>query len=354
VKQHLTDQLCVSFFTSSLHMAQIPIDSGFGPEHTAADVICGIDLTGQIAIITGGYSGIGLETTKAFLSAGATVLVAVLTPEKAAAKLAGLAVETAPLDLSDPSSIDRFAAEFLASGRPLHFLINNAASLTRDLVRDSRGYESQFATNHLGPFHLTARLWPALVKANGARVVCVSSRAHFHSNISEDWNFESRPYGVWAAYGQSKTANVLFALALDARGAKFGVRAFSLHPGAIITTDGNRWASREENVKRWSEAGFCDAEGNPILNPLKQSKTPEQGASTSVWAATSPLLEGRGGLYLENNNISPFDTELVDPEPKTGVDARGIFGVKSYAVDPAAAERLWALSERLTGVPFAI
>jgi NAD(P)-dependent dehydrogenase (short-subunit alcohol dehydrogenase family) len=335
-------------------MTQVPIASGFGPEHTAADVIRGIDLTGKIAIITGGYSGIGLETTKAFLSAGATVIVPVLTPTKAAAKLTGLTVETAPLNLANPDSIDAFASWFLDSGRPLHFLINNAANLTRDLVRDSRGYESQFSTNYLGPFHLTARLWPALVKANGARVVCVSSLMHFRADISDDWNFESRAYDIWTAYGQSKTANALFALALDARGSKFGVHAFSLHPGSIITTDGNRWASHEENVKQWIEAGFCDIEGNSIINPLKQLKTEEQGASTSVWAATSPLLEGKGGLYLENNNIAPLVTDLIDPDPTTGVDARGFFGVKDYAIDPTAADRLWKLSERLTGVSFTI
>jgi hypothetical protein len=157
-------------------MSQTPIDSGFGPANTASDVIKCINLTGKVAIVTGGYVGLGLETTQALLSAGATVIVGVRTPEKAAANLSGLSVETIPLDLTDPSSIDSFASTFLASSRPLHLLINNAAVMASPLLRDSRGYELQFATNHLGHFQLTARLWPALVKANGARVICVSSR----------------------------------------------------------------------------------------------------------------------------------------------------------------------------------
>jgi NAD(P)-dependent dehydrogenase (short-subunit alcohol dehydrogenase family) len=335
-------------------MSQAPIDSGFGPANTASDVIKGIDLTGKVAIVTGGYVGLGLETTKALLSAGATVIVGIHTPEKAAANLVGLTVETVPLDLLDPASIDAFATKFLASSRPLHLLINNAAIMASPLMRDSRGYEAQFSTNHLGHFQLTARLWPALVKANGARVICLSSRGHHFSGLREDWNFESTPYDPWQSYGQSKTSNILFALALDARGAKSGVRAFSLHPGGIIATDLNRWTSQEEKIKHWQQLGLCDDQGNAVLNPMRQFKTIPQGASTTVWGATSPLLEGKGGLYLENNNIAPRVEDLVDPDPKKlGVDSRGFYGVRPYAVDVATADKLWALSERLTGVTFA-
>jgi NAD(P)-dependent dehydrogenase (short-subunit alcohol dehydrogenase family) len=223
------------------------------------------------------------------------------------------------------------------------------------LLRDGRGYEAQFSTNHLGHFQLTARLWPALVKANGARVICVSSLGHFFSDISDDWNFETREYDRWKSYGQSKTANILFALALDTRGSKFGVRAFSLHPGSIVTTELARWFSREDNRTRWTKSGFLDEEGNPRIDPVKQRKSAQQGASTTVWGATSPLLEGKGGLYLENNNISPRNAELGGTVGLTfEADSRGFYGVKDYAIDPASADKLWILSERLTGVTFTI
>jgi NAD(P)-dependent dehydrogenase (short-subunit alcohol dehydrogenase family) len=348
--------LKMSFFMrrDQIHfMSQVPIDSGFGPANTTADVIKGIDLTGKIAIVTGGYVGLGLETTKTLLSAGATVIVPVRTPEKASVNLSGLNVEIGSLDLLDPSSIDAFASNFLSSGRPLHILINNAAIMASPLLRDSRGYEAQFSTNHLGHFQLTARLWPALVKANGARVVSVSSLGHHRSGIEEDWNFTNRDYEPWASYGQSKTANILFALELDSRGSKFGVRAFSLHPGVIIGTDLGRWTPEEERTKRWIQWGFVDAQGNPIENPLRGIKSIPQGASTQVWAATSPLLEGKGGLYLENNNIAPKYSE-VEHDPQSGLDARGFSGVKDYAIDKVAAEKLWSLSQQLTGVTFDI
>jgi NAD(P)-dependent dehydrogenase (short-subunit alcohol dehydrogenase family) len=334
-------------------MVQTPIDSGFAPVNTASDVIKGINLTGKVAIVTGGYAGLGLEVTKTLLSAGATVIIGVRTPEKAAANLSGLSVEVLPLDLIDPASIDSFASAFLASSRPLHLLINNAAIMSTSLVRDSRGYEGQFATNHLGHFQLTARLWPALAKAGGARVVCLSAVAHLRSPVCDDWNFETREYDGWQAYGQSKTANCLFARGLDARGAKFGVRAFSVHPGLIVATTMTRIGPNEAAISRWVQMGMCDANGNPILDPLKQYKSVPQGASTTVWAATSPLLEGKGGLYLENNNIAPLRAELVGIDPKSNCDPRGFTGVADFAIDLKATDKLWELSERLTGAKFA-
>lgn len=328
---------------------QQPVGSGFGAASTASDVIKGIDLSGKIAIVTGGYAGIGLETTRALRSAGATVIVPARDHDKAAAALEGLdGVAIEALDLFDPASVDAFAGRFIASGRPLHILVNSAGIMACPLTRDARGHEAQFATNHLGHFQLAARLWPALRKASGARVVSVSSRGHRRSPVVfDDIGFERRAYDRWSAYGQSKTANILFALALDERGKPEGVRAFSLHPGAIVNTDLKRYMSDEEIRK----AGVLDADGKPIIDPAKGLKTVEQGAATSVWCATSPQLDGMGGVYCEDCEVSPLVPEEEVARWTHGESTRRV-GVIPYAVDPAAADRLWSLSERLIGVAF--
>jgi NAD(P)-dependent dehydrogenase (short-subunit alcohol dehydrogenase family) len=215
---------------------QAPIPSGYSAQTTALAVIAKLRLDDVTAIVTGGYAGVGLETTRTLSGAGATVIVPARTVDKARAALESVEnVEIDSLDLFDPASIDAFAARFLASGRPLHLLVNNAGIMATSLARDARGFESQFATNHLGHFQLTARLWPALRNAQGARVVCLSSRGHARAAVDfEDAHFQRRAYDKWLAYGQSKTANALFALALDTRGQAHGVRAFSVHPGPIM------------------------------------------------------------------------------------------------------------------------
>ena len=216
---------------------QAPIGSGFGAATTAEEVIRGRDLKGKVAIVTGGYAGIGLETVKAFVSAGARVVVPARDKVKAENALAGLrGVTVEALDLMDPWSIDGFANRFLAANDALHILVNNAGIMAPPLARDVRGYESQFSTNHLGHFQLTCRLWPALRRARGARVIALSSYGHRRAGMDfDDPNFERRAYERWIAYGQSKTANALFAVALDPIGEPFGIRAFSVHPGGIVT-----------------------------------------------------------------------------------------------------------------------
>lgn len=322
---------------------QLPIESGFGAASTADDVITGIDLTGKTTIVTGGYSGLGRETARVLRAAGATVIVPTRSLEKAAAAMKGIDVELQPMDLLDPASIDAFAQRFLATKKPLHILVTSAGIMAYPLTRDARGFEAQFATNHLGHFQLAARLRPALMAANGSRVVSVSSWGHHYSPvIFDDPNFARREYDRWAAYGQSKTANILFAVALDERDQKHGVRAFSVHPGAILDTGLATYVTREE----LEAGGVIDHDGKPILDPIRGLKTVEQGASTLVWCATSPQLDEMGGVYCENTNIASLDTS--DPMAKRTIgDARIRAGVMPYAIDSATAHRLWALSEQL-------
>jgi NAD(P)-dependent dehydrogenase (short-subunit alcohol dehydrogenase family) len=319
---------------------QAPIGSGFGAASTAEEVIRGRDLSGKVVIVTGGSSGIGLEAARVLAAAGAEVIVPARDEQKASDAMApfpGLSLEK--LDLMDPASIDAFAERFHASGKPLHLLINNAAVMANPLTRDARGYESQFATNHLGHFQLTARLWPALKKAGSARVIAVSSRGHVFAGVDfDDPNFEHRDYSPHLAYGQSKTANALFAVALDARGKDHGIRTVSLHPGGIVSTN----LARHLSAEQLSASGYVDEQGRPVIDPWNNKKTIEQGASTTVWCATSPDLDGRGGVYCENCDISQA----------VPADSKELLGVRPWATDPALAERLWGLSERLTGVSF--
>jgi NAD(P)-dependent dehydrogenase (short-subunit alcohol dehydrogenase family) len=246
------------------------------------------------------------------------------------------------MDLIDPASVDAFAEKFLASGRPLHILVNSAGIMASPLARDARGREAQFATNHLGHFRLVKRLWPALVAARGARVVSLSSRGiRFSPVVFDDLHFEHRTYEPFLAYGQSKTANALFAVELDRRGRAEGVRAFAVHPGQIVDTG----LAKHLTVEALRAAGAVDEQGRPLLNPDRQQKTVPQGAATGVWCATSPQLDGLGGVYCENCDISPS----VTPEDEAGWRAEpGMPGVLPYAVDPEAATRLWEVSEELT------
>ena len=322
---------------------QSPLHTGFSAATTAREAMAGIDLSGKTAMVTGGYSGIGTETTRALLEAGARVIVPARDMAKARSHLRGLDAQLAAMDLSDPASIDAFAAAFVATGEPLHVLINSAGIMACPLARNARGHEMQFATNHLGHFQLTARLWPALLRAQGARVVSLSSLGHRFSPVDfDDWNFQQREYDRWVAYGQSKTANALFALALDDVGAAHGVRAYSVHPGRIIT-DLARHMSREELQRM----GGLDDEGQPVTDLSRGLKNVEQGAATSIWAATSPMLDGIGGVYCEDCDIA---ARVPDEEIAVTGTTTQSSGVRRWAADPVAARQLWTLSEQLTGV----
>ncbi|MDS0137803.1 MULTISPECIES: SDR family NAD(P)-dependent oxidoreductase [unclassified Amycolatopsis] len=309
--------------------AQHKIGSGFGATTTAAEVLDGLDLTGKLAIVTGGYSGIGLETTRALTGAGAHVVVPARRPVTAEKALQGFEnVEIGELDLGDLESVRAFAERVLASGRGIDVLIGSAGIMALPETRVGPGWEAQFATNHLGHFALVNRLWPAF--RPGARVVSVSSRGHHYGPVRfDDLDFE-RGYDKWLAYGQAKTANILFAVHLDRLARERGIRAFALHPGRILT-ELVRHLDRQELV----DAGMVDESGRVTGG----AKTPEQGAATQVWAATSPQLDGLGGVYLE-------DCEVAEPAPADGSRT----GVKDYAIDPALAERLWTVSAELTGV----
>ncbi|MGS0894317.1 SDR family NAD(P)-dependent oxidoreductase [Burkholderia stagnalis] len=310
---------------------QIPLSSGFGAASTAHDVLDGVDLSGATAIVTGGHSGLGLETTRALAAAGARVVVGARQPDAAREATRGIdGVEIVALDLADLASVRAFAAYFVDARRTVRIVINSAGVMACPETRVGPGWDAQFAINHLGHYALVNGLWPVLAHGDGARVVAVSSLGHRLSPIRWDDVQFARGYDKWLAYGQSKTANALFAVQLDTLGAPYGVRAFSLHPGKIATPL-QRHLSRAEMMG----FGWVDEQGRP-LDPT--FKTPAQGAATQVWAATSPRLAERGGVYCEDCDIATVTTG--DEEA----------GVRPHAIDPEQAERLWALSAGLSGV----
>ena len=250
------------------------------------------------------------------------------------------------MDLMNPASINAFAEKFLDANDALHMLVNNAGIMWVPLQRDKRGYESQLSTNHLGHFQLTANLWPALKKANSARVVNVSSYGHQIAPFNfDDPNFISREYETLQGYGQSKTANNLFAVELDHRGKAFGVRAFSLHPGSVNGTDLGRVAP----MALFQQMGTHDAAGNIFPEVAARLKNIAQGAATSVWCATSPQLNDLGGVYCEDADIAQLDEGNIEHNYSKPSSLRG---VKSYSLNAENAKNLWKLSEEMTGVVF--
>ncbi|MEU5526883.1 SDR family NAD(P)-dependent oxidoreductase [Micromonospora chersina] len=304
-----------------------PVNTPYSRETTALEVVRDLDLTGRRAVVTGGASGIGVETARALAAAGADVTLAVRNPEagqRAAAEITGTTgndrILVAPLDLADLGSVATFVRTW---DGPLHMLVNNAGIMASPEMRTEQGWEMQFATNHLGHFALAAGLYRSLAAAEGARIVSVSSAAHLRSPVVfEDIHFRQRPYDPWEAYGQSKTANVLFAVDATRRWADDGIFTNALMPGAI-RTNLQRYISEEELDRMRTQSGGGAA----------YWKTPEQGAATSVLVAASPLVAGVGGRYFE-------DCQEAGPnQPGTRT------GYAPYARDPEAAERLWEVSE---------
>ncbi|WP_224281468.1 oxidoreductase [Streptomyces sp. LS1784] len=312
---------------------QQPIGSPFSASSTAEDILAGLDLSGRTAVVTGGYCGLGLETTRALTAAGADVIVPARRPDTARTALAGTGSRIVPMDLADPASVRAAAGLIRDCTDRLDLLLAVAGVMATPERRVGPGWEGQFATNHLGHFLLACELYPLLAAApDGARVVVNSSAGHALTGIRRhDLHFRTG-YDKWLAYGQSKTANALFAVHLDVLGRADGVRAFALHPGKIITGL-QREMTRQEQVER----GWVDAQGRVIGAGFK---TPSQGAATGLWAATSPLLGGRGGLYLEDCEVA----RLCGPD--TPMDDGG---VRPYALDPDEAARLWGLSLAATG-----
>ena len=309
----------------------------FDSTTTTDDVLQGLDLAGRRFVVTGASTGLGEETTRAIAAHGGSVSMAVRDIDKglAAADRVRAAVpdadiEVRQLDLGRLASVRAFAEEYLGERDRIDVLINNAGVMACPKDTTFDGFELQFGTNHLGHFLLTNLLSPALVAGSPARVVELSSRGHRFSDVDlDDPDFERTEYDPWIAYGRSKTANVLFAVGFDARYRDQGVRAFAVHPGSIQTELGRHLTDE-------SLATLMSAlpEGQAL-----EWKTVPQGAATSVWAATSPDLEGKGGLYLEDCGIADtVEGQVV------------VSGVQSYAVDPARADVLWTLSESLVGL----
>ncbi|MEU8076399.1 SDR family NAD(P)-dependent oxidoreductase [Catellatospora citrea] len=306
---------------------EVPISTPFGATSTAAEVIAGVDLTGRTAIVTGGSSGLGVETARALAGAGAAVTLAVrdtTAGERVAEDLIAATghsrIRVAPLDLADQRSVAAFTSAW--SG-PLHMLVANAGIMATPLLRTPQGWELQFATNHLGHFALATGLHPALAAAGGARIVSVSSVGHVNSDVDfDDIHFTHRPYDPWLAYGQSKTANILFAVEAAKRWAGDGITANALNPGRIIGTN----LGRHIDGLAGAPASFAPASTDVSW------KDTEQGAATSVLLAGSPLVDGVTGRYFE-------DCRPAVPH-RPGVRR----GVAAYALDPVAAARLWQVS----------
>lgn len=313
--------------------------SGFGWSSTTDEVLAGKDLSGTSVFITGANSGLGQETARAMAAKGAHIIMAGRDQAKldeAVAAILGTVpkaqLDTITLDLGSLESIRAATSRARQRFDRIDLLINNAGVMACPFTHTADGFEMQFGTNHLGHFALTAELMPLIERGHAKRIVNLSSRGHHFAPVDfDDPNFERRPYDPWVSYGQSKTANVLFTIGLEQRFAVLGIHAYAVHPGGIQTNLGRHMT--EEMVAALMERVTSSDSGF-------EWKTIPQGAATSCWAATAPELEGKGGVYCEDCHVAELDDVSSDG------------GVRSYAVNPSYADRLWKLSEELTGAKF--
>lgn len=313
----------------------------FGATTTADEVLAGIDLTGKTAFITGAASGLGTETARAMAARGAQVIIPVRDPAKGEAAAQAIRadtgsdrIETIACDLGSLASVRACAAQALSRFDRIDLLINNAGVMACPLERTADGFEMQFGTNHLGHFLLTNLLMPLIEKGSNRRIVNLSSRGHHFDEVHfDDPNYLHRAYEKWAAYGQAKTANIQFSVGLERRLASRGIHAYAVHPGGIQTNLGRHLTPEDIAALM---ARMAERAGGEAF----AWKTIPQGAATSCYAATAPELEGKGGVYCEDCHVAEVD------------DGNANAGVRSYAVDPAKAEQLWALSEELVGERF--
>jgi len=313
--------------------------SEFGWGSTTDEVLAGKDLSGRTVFVTGANSGLGQETARAMASRGAHVILAGRDQAKLDESVAAIKadhpkaqLETITVDLGSLENIRASTSRARQRFDKIDLLINNAGVMATPFLHTRDGFEMQFGTNHLGHFALTAELMPLVERGHLKRIVNLSSRGHHFAPVDfDDPHFQHRPYDPWSAYGQSKTANVLFSVGLEQRFAVLGIHAYAVHPGGIQTNLGRHMTPEmtEALMARVTskDTGF-------------QWKTIPQGAATSCWAATAEELEGKGGFYCEDCHVAEVDDEAAT------------HSVRSYAVNSSYADRLWKLSEELTGAKF--
>ena len=313
---------------------QQKLNSGFQAKSEHSDILAGKDFSGKTVVVTGGYSGIGLETTRALAAAGAKVYVPIRTSEKAKEALqdiTGVIVDA--MDLADLDTVKAYAQGIAEREPSIDLMINNAGIMACPETRIGNNWESQFAVNHLGHFVLTTSLLPQLLAGNGSRVVCLSSVAHKRTDVLwDDINFTANPYEKWTAYAQSKTANALFARGLDLKYHDQGIHAFSVHPGGILTP-----LQRHLENEEMQALGWTDADGNLSEQSAGMFKSTTQGCTTSLWAASSDLLDNSGGLYCEDCDVANLLTK----------DSLPYFDAASWASSDEGAEKLWDITETM-------